>query len=97
MDELKIVAGDTVSRTPEIISTTPGVSADSTVHPQQLPPFEKDACPSSPQFTVRLDASTTARKYSRQDPTIRGKVAVLNLASGQYRAGGRCQLEGYTL
>ena len=90
MDELKIVAEDTISRTPEIIAATPGASADSIFHAQQLPPLNKDDCPNFPPFAVRiegLDAFTTARKYIREDPTIRGKVAVLNLASDIYRAG----------
>jgi len=91
MDELEIVAEDTISRTPEIIAATPGASADSTFHARQLPPLNKDACPSFPPFTVRiegLDSFTTARKLIQLDPTIRGKVAVLNLASDMYRAGG---------
>jgi len=91
MDDLQIVAEDTISRTPEIIAATPGASADSIFHTRQLPPLNKDACPNFPQFAVRiedLDAFTTARNYIRQDPTIRGKLAVLNLASDQYRAGG---------
>ena len=91
MDELEIVAEDTISRTPEIIAATPGASADSTFHARQLPPLNKDACPSFPLFTVRiegLDSFTTARKLIQLDPTIRGKVAVLNLASDMYRAGG---------
>ena len=91
MNELQIVAEDTISRTPEIIAATPGASADSTFHDHQLPPLIRDACPNFPQFTVKiegLDAFTTARKYILQDPTIRGKVAVLSLASDQYRAGG---------
>ena len=91
MDELHIAAEDTISRTPEIIAATPGASADSTFIAHQLPPLDKGACPNLPPFTVRiegLDAFTTARKYIRQDPTMRGKVAVLNLASDLYRAGG---------
>ena len=91
MDELQVIAEDTISRTPEIIAATPGASADSTFHANQLPPLTKDACPKFPPFTVRierLDAFTTARKYIQIDPTIRGKVAVLNLASDLYRAGG---------
>ena len=91
MDELQIIAEDTISRTPEIIAATPGASADSTFQAHQLPPLTKDACPNFPPFRVRiegLDAFTTARKYIQIDPTIRGKVAVLNLASDIYRAGG---------
>ena len=91
MDELQIIAEDTISRTPEIIAATPGASADSTFHANQLPPLTKDACPNFPPFTVRiegLDAFTTAREYIQIDPTIRGKVAILNLASDLYRAGG---------
>ena len=89
--ELKSVAEDTISRTPEIIAATPGASADSTFHDRQLPPLNKDDCPNFPPFTVRiegLDAFTTARGYIQRDSTIRGKVAVLNLASDEYRAGG---------
>ena len=92
MDKLGIIAEDTISRTPEIIATTPGASADSHWHDQQLPPLNKDDCPNKfPPLTVRiepLDAFTTARKYIQKDPTIRGKVAVLNLASDRYVAGG---------
>ena len=91
MDKLQIIAEDTISRTPEIIAATPGASTDSTFQAHQLPPLTKDACPNLPPFRVRiegLDAFTTARKYIQIDPTIRGKVAVLNLASDIYRAGG---------
>jgi hypothetical protein len=91
MDPLEITAEDTISRTPEIIAATPGASADSTFHDKQLPPLNKGECPNFPPLTVRiepLDAFTTARKYIQRDPTIRGKVAVLNLASDQHRAGG---------
>ena len=91
MDELQIVAEDTISRTPEIIAATPGASADSTFQAHQLPPLNKDECPNFPPVAVRiepLDAFTTARKYIQKDSTIRGKVAVLNLASDQYRGGG---------
>ena len=91
MDELHIVAEDTISRTPEIIAATPGASADSTFHAKQLPPLNKEDCPNVPPFTVKiegLDAFTTARNCIQQDPTIGGKVAVLNLASDLYRAGG---------
>ena len=91
MDELQVIAEDTISRTPEIIAATPGASADSTFQAHQLPPLTKDACPNFPPYRVRiegLDAFTTARKYIQIDPTIRGKVAVLNLASDMYRAGG---------
>ena len=85
------MAEDTISRTPEVIAATPGASADSTFYTQQLPTLNKEDCPNFPPFIVRiepLDAFTTARKYIKRDPTIRGKVAVLNLASDQYRAGG---------
>jgi hypothetical protein len=91
VDELEIVAEDTIRRTPEIIAATPGASTDSKFQDSQLPPLNKDDCPNFPPFTVRiepLDAFTTARKYIQKDPTIRGKVAVLNLASDLYRAGG---------
>ena len=91
MDELETIAEDTISRTPEIIAATPGASAESTFHDRQLPPLNKDDCPNFPPFTVRiegLDSFATARGCVRQDPSIRGKVAVLNLASDEYRAGG---------
>jgi hypothetical protein len=91
MDELEIAAEDTIARTPKIIADTLGASADSTFHKRQLPPLSKDACPNFPPLTVRiegLDSFATARKCIQRDPTIRGKVAVLNLASDEYRAGG---------
>ncbi|KAF9643062.1 hypothetical protein BDM02DRAFT_3151926, partial [Thelephora ganbajun] len=56
-----------------------------------LPPLNKDACPNFPPYAVwikGLDTFTTARKYAQRDPTVRGKVAALNLASDRYRAGG---------
>ena len=90
MDDRQIIAEDTISRTPEIIAATPGASADSTFQAHQLPPLTKDACPNFPPYKVRiegLDSFTTARKYIQIDPTIRGKVAVLNLASDIFRAG----------
>jgi len=62
-DELQIVAKGTISRTPEITAVTPGASADSIFHVQQLPPLRKDTCPNFPQFTVRvegLDVFTTS-------------------------------------
>ena len=91
MDGLGIVAEDSISRTSEIIAATPGASSDSTFHDRQLPPLNKDDCPNFPPFAVRvggLDAFTTARECIQRDSTIRGKVAVLNLASDKYRAGG---------
>ena len=91
MDKLDIIAEDTISRTPQIIAATPGASADSTFHDRQLPPLNKDNCPNFPPFTAKvegLDTFTTVRKYIQRDPTIRGKVAVLNLAGDKYRAGG---------
>jgi hypothetical protein len=90
MDELEITAEDTIARTPEIIAATLGASADSTFLASQLPPLNKDDCPNFPPLTVQiegLDSFTTARKCIQRDPTIRGKVAVLNLASDIYRAG----------
>ena len=103
MDELHIIAEDTISRTPEIIAATQGASADSTFHAKQLPPLNKDDCPNFPPFTVKikgLDAFTTARNCVRQGPTIRGKVTVLNLASDLYivlmavALRGICQANG---
>ena len=91
MDELETIAEDTISRTPEIIAATPGASAESIFHDHQLPPLNKDDCPNFPPFTVRIegfDSFATARKYIRQDATLKGKVAVLNLASDEHRAGG---------
>jgi len=89
--ELRIVAEGTISRAPEIITATPGASADSTFRDHQLLPLKKGACLSSPPFTAGiegLNVFATARKYIRQDLTVRRKIAVLNLASDQYRAGG---------
>jgi uncharacterized protein (TIGR02452 family) len=91
MDQLHIIAEDTISRTPEINASTPGASADSIFHTQQLSPLNKDDCPNFPTVQVRiepLDSFATARKYINEDPTIRGKVAVLNLASDEYPGGG---------
>ncbi|KAF9646548.1 hypothetical protein BDM02DRAFT_3188755 [Thelephora ganbajun] len=92
MDKLHTVAEGAISRTPGIIAATPGVSVDLTFHVHRLPLLNKDACLNFPPFAAWIegfDALTTARKYNQLDPTVRGKVAVLNLASDwQYRAGG---------
>ena len=90
-DSLQIIAEDTISRTPEVNASTPGASADSIFHAHQLPPLDKDNCPNFPPVQVRIepfDSFATARKYINEDPTIRGKVAVLNLASDAYPGGG---------
>lgn len=92
--ERRRIAQDTVARTPSIIASTPGASAEST--------FYKDAdCPaldrsSSPQplhgpsqvAVINSDSFTAARAIIRRDPTATGKVAVLNLASDECPGGG---------
>ncbi|KAF9643221.1 hypothetical protein BDM02DRAFT_1692251 [Thelephora ganbajun] len=52
VDELRIVAEDTICRTPEIIAVTPVAPAASAFHAHQLPPLNKDDCPNVPPFTV---------------------------------------------
>ncbi|KAF9644476.1 hypothetical protein BDM02DRAFT_3121011 [Thelephora ganbajun] len=89
MDELHTVAEDRVSsRTPEIVPATAGASADSTFHVHQLPSSNEDGFPPLMVRIEALDASTTARRYVQLYPTIRGKIAVLDLASDECRAGG---------
>jgi len=60
IDELEIVAEDTISRTPEIIAATPGAS-DSTFHDRQLSPLNKDDRPNFPPFTVRIEGLDRSR------------------------------------
>lgn len=92
------IAMDTLSRTESIIASTPGASAESHFitpsaeaddYRNPLPPLERSSCPKYPPTTVTLDGRDSfvcARDIVRARPTAR--VAVLNLASDERRAGG---------
>lgn len=89
--ELGIIAKDTCERSQSIIEATQGATAESEFIPDQLPPLDPASSPyfSTPEFQVNnLDAFTTARNVLSKNPEFQGKLAVLNLASDQYRAGG---------
>ncbi|KZV69262.1 hypothetical protein PENSPDRAFT_633246 [Peniophora sp. CONT] len=92
------IAMDTLARTEMIIASTPGASADSrfiapppdtTDYRNPLPPLNPSACPRHPPTSVYVDGRDSfvcARDILRTKPTAR--VAVLNLASDERRAGG---------
>ncbi|KZT25155.1 hypothetical protein NEOLEDRAFT_368415 [Neolentinus lepideus HHB14362 ss-1] len=88
----KAIAEDTLARTPEIVAATPGASLDSTFIASQLPPLEPSECPSFPSSKISVinsDSYKAARGIIREEGTAaNGKVAVLNLASDEVRAGG---------
>jgi len=91
MGELQIVAKDIISRAPEIIAATQGASADSIFHNHQLPPLNKEARRGFPPFAVRIEGLD--RIHDRWEVSPAGshgmrEIAVLNLASNQYRTGG---------
>lgn len=88
---LERIAKDTVERSQSIIEVTEGASTESTFIPDQLPVLNPASSPhfAAPELQVNsLDAFTTARNVLAKNPELNGKLAVLNLASDQYRAGG---------
>ncbi|KAJ2917124.1 hypothetical protein MD484_g3315, partial [Candolleomyces efflorescens] len=89
----KSIADDTLARTESIIAehTSEGATLDSTFISQQLPPLNQDQCPKNPPTRVGIynsDSFTLARHIIGEEPSAKGKTAVLNLASDIYRAGG---------
>ncbi|EPQ56549.1 hypothetical protein GLOTRDRAFT_75286 [Gloeophyllum trabeum ATCC 11539] len=88
----KEIAEDTLARTPDIVASTPGASLDSTFIASQLPPLDRSKSPDFPSSKVSVinsDSFRAARGIIREHPEeANGKVAVLNLASDEVRAGG---------
>ncbi|TFK51970.1 hypothetical protein OE88DRAFT_1628860 [Heliocybe sulcata] len=86
------IAQDTLARTPEIAAATPGASLDSTFISSQLPPLNASDCPGFPSSKISVinsDSYAAARGIIIGDgEQANGKVAVLNLASDEVRAGG---------
>ncbi|KAJ6568405.1 hypothetical protein DFH09DRAFT_1155308 [Mycena vulgaris] len=88
------VAHDTIRRTPDIIReyVNEGASSDSTFFQAQLPdlePLALDGTAGVPEIKViNSDSFTAARNTIAETPDARGKIAVLNLASDEERAGG---------
>ncbi|EAU90008.2 hypothetical protein CC1G_05924 [Coprinopsis cinerea okayama7 len=98
------VAQDTIKRSPQIIAEHASAggnegplrsaTADSTFISEQLPSLDQSKCPNAPESQVQLvnsDAFTAARRLIEEVPEAHGSVAVLNLASDVYRAGGWVQ------
>jgi len=90
---LEEIAHDSIDRTPAIVAETPGARDESVFIKEgdlqpltKLPPEQLN-----PPTQVRIindDAFTIAREIIKRDPSAQGHVAVLNLASDIYRAGG---------
>ncbi|KAK0480060.1 hypothetical protein IW261DRAFT_1335808 [Armillaria novae-zelandiae] len=86
----KVVALDTIARSPALIQEheLDGATALSSFISQQLPPLDASSCPGHPPSKVDVvnsDSFAAARSFSDE---AKGKIAVLNLASDEYRAGG---------
>lgn len=85
------IALDTLRRTQDVISSTPGASDRSFFINDQLPSLDPTKCPrlqSTKVHVVGTDSYTAAREIIRGFPEAIGKTAVLNLASDEKRAGG---------
>ncbi|KIJ55542.1 hypothetical protein M422DRAFT_220266 [Sphaerobolus stellatus SS14] len=84
------IAEDTKRRIPSIIASTPGASSLSMFYDEEscptLPPLDKPPYPASEVEVVNSDSFTAAQAILRNDPQT--NVAVLNLASDEYPAGG---------
>ncbi|KAF8586454.1 hypothetical protein K439DRAFT_1387181 [Ramaria rubella] len=90
----QIIANDTVDRTPSIIASTPGASADSKFYEDASCPVLDQASRPDPPYgpsrvlVINSDSFTAAREMIRRDLTASRKIAVLNLASDEYPGGG---------
>jgi uncharacterized protein (TIGR02452 family) len=88
----RAICEDTIKRSAEIASSTPGGSLTSHFIYSQLPPLTKDD-PKFPGLSLRpveiynSDAFALARTLQSQSQS-NGKIGVLNLASDQQRGGG---------
>ena len=85
------IALDTLRRTQDVISSTPGASDRSFFINDQLPSLDPTKCPrlqSTKVHVVGTDSYTAAREIIHGFPEAIGKTAVLNLASDEKRAGG---------
>ncbi|SJL09789.1 uncharacterized protein ARMOST_13170 [Armillaria ostoyae] len=86
----KAVALDTIAHSPALIKEheQDGATALSSFIPQQLPPLDASSCPRHPPNKVDIlnsDSYAAARNFGDE---AKGKIAVLNLASDECRAGG---------
>lgn len=85
------IADDTLSRTQAVLEAMPSGSLDSTFIEEQLPPLHKDRSPNHPPTLIKVinsDSFAAARNIVRETPEAQDKIAVLNLASDEHRAGG---------
>jgi len=85
------VARDTIARSASITAETAGASLESIFISEQLPSLHDLACPgitNTELKIVNLDSFSAARNILETDDDAEGKVAVLNLASDEERAGG---------
>ena len=89
--ERKKIAKDTIARSASITAETAGASLESTFIPKQLPALDDLTCPgftSTDLKVVNLDSFSAARNLLENYKDVKGKVAVLNLASDEERGGG---------
>lgn len=85
---------DTLSRIDIVLHEVREGSLDSTFESEQLPPLSPLPAAARSSSTVRVvncDAFTLAREIMNRTEAAKGKTAVLNLASDEYRAGGWTQ------
>ena len=93
--ERKIIAKDTVDRTPAIVQSVPGASLESFFITEQitegsLPPLDSNssARPAVKVKVINCDSFVAARNIMKEFPDAEGKTAVLNLASDSEPGGG---------
>lgn len=87
------IAQDTITRSAQITSVVSGASLSSTFIPAQLPALDPSQCPNLHRDVrvVNSDSFTVARNLFTEETDALGKVAVLNFASDERRAGGWIQ------
>jgi hypothetical protein len=89
--ERQKIAKDTIARSASIAAETPGASLESSFISEQLPTLRDLQCPGITDTDlniVNLDSFSAARNILENHTDAQGKVAVLNLASDEERAGG---------
>jgi len=89
--ERQKIAKDTIARSASVLAETPGASPESTFIAEQLPSLHDLPCPGTTDTDlkiVNLDSFSAARNILDNYKEAAGKVAVLNLASDEVRAGG---------
>lgn len=96
----KEIGFDTISRTFDVINSTPSASNESTfLRAADLPSLDTVPSPDHPSAKIRVvnsDAFAIARDIARRDPGAKGRITVLNLASDELPGGGWSEHSWYS-